>query len=153
MTTGGCDSLSVKARISKMNSVDVVAGLIVQEGLLLVCQRKENATFPLKWEFPGGKVETNEAHEDALRRELMEELGIEANKLREICRHTHKYSDEFTVHLRFYRVHTFTGVLTNNAFQHLVWTGTDKLSTFDFLDGDLPLVDLLLSASGRELLS
>ena len=136
-----------------MNSVEVVAGLIVQEGLLLVCQRKEEGTFPLKWEFPGGKVESDEGHEDALCRELLEELGIRADKLSEIFRHTHKYSDAFVVNLRFYRVHSFTGVLRNRAFQNLVWAGIDKLTTFDFLDGDLPLVDLLLSASGRELLT
>ena len=136
-----------------MNSVEVVAGLIVQEGLLLVCQRKENGTFPLKWEFPGGKVESHEGHEDALRRELMEELGIRANKLREVFRHTHKYSDGFMVNLRFYRVHSFTGVLTNRAFQHVTWAEVEKLSTFDFLEGDLPLVSLLLSASSRELLA
>jgi mutator protein MutT len=136
-----------------MNTVEVVAGLIVREGLLLVCQRKEKGTFPLKWEFPGGKVERNEAHEDALRRELMEELGIRADKLSEIFRHTHKYSDDFMVNLRFYRVHSFTGVLENRAFQHLAWAGIDKLSMFDFLDGDLPMIDLLLSVSGRELLA
>ena len=136
-----------------MNSVEVVAGLIVQESRLLVCQRKENATFPLKWEFPGGKVESDEGHEDALRRELMEELGIRADKLREIFRHTHRYSDEFTVNLRFYRVHSFTGVLINRAFRDVAWVEFDNLSKFDFLDGDLPLVDLLLFASGRELLA
>lgn len=136
-----------------MNSVEVVAGLIVSEGLLLVCQRKENASFPLKWEFPGGKVEKDEAHEDALRRELLEELGIRVDKLTEIFRHTHKYSDEFMVNLRFYRVHSYSGVLTNRAFQHLAWAGTDKLSTFDFLDGDLPLVSMLLSSPGRKFLA
>ena len=136
-----------------MNRVEVVAGLIVEEGLLLVCQRKENVPFPLKWEFPGGKVEKDEAHEDALRRELMEELGIRADKLTEVYRHMHKYSDEFTVNLRFYRVHSFTGVLTNRAFQRLAWADTDKLSTFDFLDGDLPLVNLLLSSQGRKFLA
>jgi len=136
-----------------MNSIEVVAGLIVQEGLLLVCQRKENATFPLKWEFPGGKVESDEGHVDALRRELMEELGIRADKVSEIFRHTHQYSDRFMVNLRFYRVHGFTGVLTNRAFQHLAWAELDNLSKFDFLEGDLRLVDLLLSASGRELLA
>jgi 8-oxo-dGTP diphosphatase len=136
-----------------MNSVEVVAGLIVREGLLLVCQRKENGAFPLKWEFPGGKVEPDEAHEDALRRELMEELGIRADELSEIFRHTHKYSDDFIVNLRFYRVHSFTGVLENRAFQHLAWARIDKLSTLDFLEGDLPMIDLLLSASGRELLA
>jgi 8-oxo-dGTP diphosphatase len=136
-----------------MNTVEVVAGLIVREGLLLVCQRKEKGTFPLKWEFPGGKVERNEAHEDALRRELMEELGIRADKLSEIFRHKHKYSDDFMVNLRFYRVHSFTGVLENRAFQHLAWAPIDKVSTLDFLEGDLPMIDLLLSASGRELLA
>ena len=136
-----------------MNKVEVVAGLIVEEGLLLVCQRKENVPFPLKWEFPGGKVERAEAHEDALRRELMEELGIIADKLTEIFRHMHKYSDEFTVNLRFYRVHSFTGVLTNRAFERLAWAGMDKLSTFDFLDGDLPLLNLLLSSQGRKFLA
>jgi hypothetical protein len=44
-------------------------------------------------------------------------------------------------------------VLTNLAFQRLPWTGIDKLSTFDFLEGDLPLVELLLSASAQELLA
>ena len=136
-----------------MKNVDVVAGVIVQEGLLLVCQRKENTAFPLKWEFPGGKVEPDEAHEDALRRELMEELGIKAGKLIEIFRHTHKYSDEFIVNLRFYRVHDFTGALTNRAFQDLAWARIDEVSKFDFLDGDLPFVDLLVSASGRKFLA
>jgi 8-oxo-dGTP diphosphatase len=136
-----------------MKSVNVVAGLIVQEGLLLVCQRKENATFPLKWEFPGGKVEKKETSEDALRRELKEELGIEADKLSELFRNRHKYSDEFAVNLRFYRVQSFTGVLTNLAFKRLVWAGIDELSRLDFLDGDLPLVNLLSSSQGRKLLA
>jgi 8-oxo-dGTP diphosphatase len=136
-----------------MKSIEVVAGLIVVEGLLLVCQRKENVPFSLKWEFPGGKVEKDEAHEDALRRELMEELGIRADKLTEVFRHMHKYSDEFMVNLRFYRVHSFSGVLTNRAFQRLAWADMDNLSSFDFLDGDLPLVNLLLSSQDRKFLA
>ena len=66
-------------------------------------------------------METDEAHEDALRRELMEELGIRADKLSEIFRHTHKYSDEFMVNLRFYRVHSFTGVL--QTLRSSTWHG------------------------------
>ena len=136
-----------------MKSVDVVAGVIVREGRLLVCQRKENASFPLKWEFPGGKVERDERHEDALRRELMEELAVEAGELSEIYRHTHKYSDDLIVNLRFYRVHNFTGALSNRAFHNLAWAGIDEVSRFDFLDGDMPLLDLLVSASGRKFLA
>jgi 8-oxo-dGTP diphosphatase len=136
-----------------MKSVDVVAGLIVQEELLLVCQRKENAAFPLKWEFPGGKMEKEETSEDALRRELKEELGIVAQDLSEIFCHRHKYSDDLAVNLRFYRVHRFTGVITNLAFRRLAWARVDELSGMDFLDGDLPLVNLLLSSQGRILLA
>jgi 8-oxo-dGTP diphosphatase len=128
-----------------MKSVDVVAGLIVQEERLLVCQRKESAEFPLKWEFPGGKVEKEETGEDALRRELKEELAIDANKFTEIFRHTHTYSETLAVNLRFYRVDGFTGVLTNLAFQRLAWAAVEELSRMDFLDGDLPLVNLLSS--------
>jgi 8-oxo-dGTP diphosphatase len=135
-----------------MKSIEVVAGLIVQRGLLLVCQRKENAPFPLKWEFPGGKVEKKETHEDALHRELKEELDITAGKLNEVFRHVHNYSDEFTVKLRFFRVYSFSGVLTNLAFQDLRWAEIGELSGIDFLDGDLPLIKLLLSSPGRTLL-
>ena len=132
-----------------MKSVDVVAGLILQEELLLVCQRKENATFPLKWEFPGGKVEKAETAEDALRRELKEELDIEADKFSELFRYKHKYSDKLAVNLRFYQVDSFTGVLTNIAFQRFKWAKIDELSGMDFLAGDLPLVNLLMSSQGR----
>jgi 8-oxo-dGTP diphosphatase len=136
-----------------MKCVDVVAGLIVQEGLLLVCQRNENGAFPLKWEFPGGKVEKEETHENALRRELKEELGIEADKLSEVFRNSHQYSNEFRIDLRFYRVHSFMGVLTNLAFRNFIWVEIDELSSIDFLDGDLPLVSLLLSSQGRRFLA
>ena len=54
----------------------VVAGLIVRDGKLLVCQRTRHQTMPLKWEFPGGKIEEGEQPRAALRRELEEELGI-----------------------------------------------------------------------------
>ena len=60
----------------------VVAGLIVKDGKLLVCQRTRHQTMPLKWEFPGGKIEEGEQPRDALRRELEEELGIPANDRR-----------------------------------------------------------------------
>src|SRR5574337_479283 len=64
----------------------VVAALIVKDGKLLVCQRTRHQTMPLKWEFPGGKIEEGEQPRDALRRELQEELGIEAVIGEEIAR-------------------------------------------------------------------
>ena len=60
------------------STIMVVAGLIQQPGKLLICQRRRDGAFALKWEFPGGKVEAGETCEDGLRRELHEELGESA---------------------------------------------------------------------------
>ena len=136
-----------------MKSLDVVAGLIVRETQLLVCQRRESASFPLKWEFPGGKVERGENHEAALRRELNEELGIIVEQMTEIWRHKHQYSQDLTVSLRFYRVRSYSGEVRNVAFQQLRWASIDDLRILDFLDGDLPLLERLLTQDGRQLLA
>ena len=59
----------------------VVGGLIYQNKKILICQRKEDDDHPLKWEFPGGKVKDLENNNEALRRELKEELSIEINEM------------------------------------------------------------------------
>jgi 8-oxo-dGTP diphosphatase len=58
--------------------MDVVAAVIERDGLVLICQRKRGGRHPLKWEFPGGKIESGEDPKTALERELREELGIAA---------------------------------------------------------------------------
>src|ERR1700691_5298657 len=70
----------------------VVAALILKDGKVLVCQRTRHQTMPLKWEFPGGKIEEGEQPRDALRRELDEELGIDATIGEEVApiRHDNK---------------------------------------------------------------
>jgi mutator protein MutT len=69
----------------------VVAALIVKDDKLLVCQRTRHQTMPLKWEFPGGKIEEGEQPRAALRRELEEELGIHATIGDELARIQHEY--------------------------------------------------------------
>ena len=59
-----------------MNITNVVAGVITKENLFFIAQRNRNKHLPLKWEFPGGKVENNETNKDALKREIKEELNI-----------------------------------------------------------------------------
>ena len=59
-----------------LKTIDVVAALIFQEGRLLVCQRSADSAFPLKWEFPGGKVEPGERGKEALRRELRDRKSV-----------------------------------------------------------------------------
>lgn len=121
----------------------VVAGLLQQQGQLLICQRRRDGAFPLKWEFPGGKVEPGETCEDGLRRELQEELGIEAEIGPEVYRTRHAYPGMKPVELFFYRIPTFRGALHNHAFEHIQWEHPTQLLAFDFLDGDAELIRLL----------
>ena len=125
----------------------VVAGLIVQDGTLLVCQRTRHQTMPLKWEFPGGKIEEGEQPRDALRRELEEELGIHATIGDEVARIQHEYPNKSMVELRFFLVSEFRGELENRIFREIRWAHAKELPKFDFLEADLTLVNDL--AAGK----
>lgn len=118
----------------------VVAGLILQNGKLLVCQRTRHQTMPLKWEFPGGKIEEGEQPRDALRRELEEELGITATIGDEVARIQHEYPNGGMVELRFYVVREFQRELENRIFRDMQWAKPKDLPNFDFLEADLTLV-------------
>jgi 8-oxo-dGTP diphosphatase len=118
----------------------VVAGLIVRDGKLLVCQRTRHQTMPLKWEFPGGKIEEGEQPRDALRRELDEELGIAATIGDEVARIQHEYPNGGMVELRFYVVREFQRELENRIFHDMQWVRPKDLPKFDFLEADLNLV-------------
>jgi len=119
----------------------VVAGLIVKDGKLLVCQRTRHQTMPLKWEFPGGKIEEGEQPRDALRRELDEELGIQATIGDELARIQHEYPNGGMVELRFFVVREYTGELENRIFKDIQWAAPKDLPKFDFLEADFTLVN------------
>ena len=123
--------------------IDVVAGLVFDGQRLLVCQRHHKAAFPLKWEFPGGKVEAGESATAALARELKEELDIGTGDLKLFHRHNHAYADGPDVSLSFYQVLDYQGVIKNLVFEQIAWSSLAELASFDFLEGDLPLVNQL----------
>ncbi len=125
----------------------VVAALIWREGTILICQRTRHQPMPLKWEFPGGKIEEGEQPRDALRRELDEELGIAAVIGNEVVRIQHKYPGGNSVELRFFDVREFAGELENRIFREIVWADPKTLPAYDFLEADLTLVRDL--ASGK----
>jgi 8-oxo-dGTP diphosphatase len=96
--------------------------------------------MPLKWEFPGGKIEEGEQPRDALRRELDEELGIDAKIGEEVLRMVHEYPGGGSVELRFFVVHDYHGEIENKIFRDVQWAPRSELPKYDFLEADLPLV-------------
>ncbi len=127
----------------------VAAALIFKEGKILVCQRTRHQTMPLKWEFPGGKIEAGEQPRDALRRELEEELGIQARIGEEVARIRHDYKNGGAVELRFFAVGEYKGEIENRIFRDLRWAKRSELPSYDFLEADLQLVQDL--AKGKVL--
>jgi len=125
----------------------VVAALIFKHEQILVCQRTRHQTMPLKWEFPGGKIEEGEQPRDALRRELNEELGIDATIGEEVAHIRHEYKNGAAVELRFYAVREHRGEIENRIFKDMRWAVRSDLPSFDFLEADLQLVKEL--AAGK----
>jgi 8-oxo-dGTP diphosphatase len=125
----------------------VVAALILKNGKVLVCQRTRHQSMPLKWEFPGGKIEDGEQPRDALRRELEEELGIDAQIGEEVARIRHDYKNGGAVELRFYVVKEYAGEMENRIFRDVRWAKRSELPKYDFLEADRELVKNL--ATGK----
>ena len=96
--------------------------------------------MPLKWEFPGGKIEEGEQPRDALRRELDEELGIQAMIGNEVARIQHQYPGGGVIELRFFEVRAYQGELENRIFREIRWVKREELLGLDFLEADLGLV-------------
>ena len=124
----------------------VVAALIVCDEQILCCQRTEHQALPLKWEFPGGKIEAGETPPQALLRELQEELGILAEIGPEITQVLHTYANGNSVNLRFFAVHSFEKELQNRIFRDVRWVKRADLPSLDFLDADKELVRRLAAS-------
>ncbi len=125
-----------------MKRLDVVAGILWQEGRYLAVRRPEGARMAGYWEFPGGQIEPGEEPSQALQRELREELGIEIVVVSFWRELTHEY-DEFIVQLRFFHVYGFEGkpqALEGQLFQ---WCDPQSPPDLDFLPADVPIVDAL----------
>jgi iron complex transport system substrate-binding protein len=118
----------------------VAAALILRGDEVLICQRKAGTPMGLKWEFPGGKIEAGESAEQALRRELDEELGIQATVGARVAHVRHSYRSGGAVDLQFFAVHSFEGELTNQIFEDMRWSPLKDLPGYDFLAADRDLV-------------
>ena len=112
----------------------------MREGEVLIGQRRENQPMGSLWEFPGGKIEPGESPEQALIRELNEELGICAEIGPAVTRIRHHYRRGGAVDLRFFAVREFRGEIQNRIYQQVRWVKLEDLPGYDFLAADRGLV-------------
>jgi len=123
--------------------VQVVAAVIERDGRILICRRRADQAHPLKWEFPGGKIEQGETPEQAVARELEEELDIRGATSEEITRYEYAYPGKMPVLLIFMRVSRYTGQPRNVVFHEMRWEPPENLPAFDFLEGDIEFIRAL----------
>lgn len=124
--------------------LNVVAGIIWKQGNYLAVERPEGAKMAGWWEFPGGKIEPGESREDALVRELQEELGITPLEFEFWRELVHEY-EEFSVRLNFFHIRTFSGQLTPLEKQRMQWVNPHLPPNLSFLPADIQIVEALHS--------
>ena len=118
----------------------VAAALIVRAGEILIGQRRSDQPMALQWEFPGGKIEPGESPEQALTRELAEELGIQASIGAPVTRIRHNYRHGGAVDLQFFAVHEFAGEINNRIYEQVRWVRLEDLTGYEFLAADRGLI-------------
>ena len=118
----------------------VTAGILIEGDRVLICQRHRSDPYGLQWEFPGGKVRDGEEPKAALRRELAEELSIEAQIGEEVFRLRHRYPDRY-VEVVFFLVRSYHGKLSNRVFEAIEWVARRELPAYNFLEADRELLN------------
>jgi len=118
----------------------VAAALIVRDKEVLIGQRRADQAMASLWEFPGGKIEPGESAQEALARELTEELGIQAEVGPAVTRIRHHYRHGGAVDLQFFAVRAFAGEINNQIYQQVRWVRLEDLPGYDFLAADRGLI-------------
>lgn len=117
--------------------------ILRENGRVLVCQRKKNSRYELKWEFPGGKVEPGESSQDCVKRELREELSVHVETIGLMTTQVNRYDDGEVIEVTYCFVLGFTGKPVNNAFEEIRWVTLAELRSMDILEGNKSFVSKL----------
>ena len=122
-------------------TIDVVCALIIRNGCVLCAQRSERMALPLTWEFPGGKLEPDELPEAALKREILEELGVEIEIGSALQASEYSYDGIRTIRL----IPFLASIIDGNqpkAHEHseIRWVPNSELMQLDWAAADVPIV-------------
>lgn len=127
--------------------IHVSCAIIERNGLVLAAQRSAAMTLPLKWEFPGGKIHTDESPEECLRREIFEELGLEIAVRQTLVPSTHTYS-KLTVTLHPFICSIVAGEITLHEHADATWRSRKELVNLDWAAADTPVLYAYLKHRG-----
>ena len=125
---------------SPKKHIHVACALIELDGLVLAAQRSVAMNLPLKWEFPGGKLEAGESAEECLRRELVEEMGVTITVGRPLPLYTHSY-ETFTVTLYPFVCTIESDTITLHEHAAMIWLPPEKLHILDWAEADWPVLE------------
>ncbi len=120
--------------------IDVVAGIIIEEGKFLIAQRHRNDTHGLKWEFPGGTLKRDECGEDGIVRELKEELNLDTDVIRYVGTYL-----EPPLRIQYYLIKVLGGEVRLTEHEQVVWVDREHILDYDLLSGDRIFVDRVRS--------
>src|SRR5690554_748785 len=128
----------------------VTCAIIQKENKILICQRSKEMKLPLKWEFPGGKIEKDESKKECLKREIEEELGLDIEVLDPLERVVYHYPD-FSISLYPFLCRIVSGKLKVAEHAQVKWASLNELDIYDWAEADLPiLTDLKNILSTKE---
>ncbi|HVE43655.1 MAG TPA: NUDIX domain-containing protein [Gammaproteobacteria bacterium] len=119
--------------------VRVAVGILKKGDKLLVADRPPDKPYSGYWEFPGGKIELNETGEEALKRELDEELGIQVCAATFMLEHKHTYPEK-TVSIEVWQVTDYIGEPAPREGQQLRWVNVDEMLTLRLLDANVEII-------------
>lgn len=129
-----------------MKIIEVVAGIIINNQQILCTQRdiSKNSEVSFKWEFPGGKIEDNETHEEALHREIREELEMEISIDKYFMEINYSYPS-FTLKMYTYLCSTTSPKPKLNVHKDYKWLYANQLETLDWAPADAPIIEKLMN--------
>ena len=134
----------VKRQTAEAKTIHVVAGIIYNASRdhILIAKRPDHLHQGGLWEFPGGKVDDGESSENALFRELLEELNIQVTQAESFHQLSHRYPEK-TVHLDFWTVNAFSGKPNGNEGQQIAWVPLAELNQYPFPAANQPVLELI----------
>ncbi len=125
-----------------MEPHDVVAAIIKKDGLYLIAQRNRHKYMGLRWEFPGGKVESDETFHEALSREIQEELNFKINVHEKIAEEKYK-DDQIDIILHYYLCSEKSGTIRLKEHENIAWVDKKDFDKYAFVEGDGNVLSIL----------